>query len=176
MKYKPCRFCNQEVTKPNHAKWCDQNPNRQNAIKNLKKAQQKQADDTLGLYMYFTVDCDTCNKIFEVEEREKQFPKKDKYYCSRSCANSVGGTAKSNNLLKNGKLYYRTLGLKFHGKKCISCGYDKVIAIHHIDHDRTNNDKNNLVPLCPNCHALVHWKNGYKDEVLQKIKEFQTGG
>lgn len=36
----------------------------------------------------FKVSCAKCNKEFEVEENEKNFPKKDKYFCSRSCANS----------------------------------------------------------------------------------------
>lgn len=36
----------------------------------------------------FEVVCNKCNKKFNVEERSKLFPKKKKYYCSRSCANS----------------------------------------------------------------------------------------
>lgn len=40
--------------------------------------------------------------------------------------------------------------------KCQSCGYDKVLDLHHIDEDHTNNDPENHVILCPNCHALIH--------------------
>lgn len=40
--------------------------------------------------------------------------------------------------------------------KCQACGYDKVLDLHHIDEDRTNNDPENHVILCPNCHALIH--------------------
>ena len=36
----------------------------------------------------FNVLCNKCGKEFEIQEREKFFPMKDKYYCSRSCANS----------------------------------------------------------------------------------------
>lgn len=35
----------------------------------------------------FKVICSTCEKEFYVEEDENKFPKKKKYYCSRSCAN-----------------------------------------------------------------------------------------
>ena len=41
-----------------------------------------------GELKHFNVLCNKCNKEFDVEEREKIFPKKEKYYCSRSCANS----------------------------------------------------------------------------------------
>jgi 5-methylcytosine-specific restriction endonuclease McrA len=47
---------------------------------------------------------------------------------------------------------------------CARCGYDEfkcAVAIHHIDHNRQNNDKSNLLPLCMNCHMGVHnnlWK------------------
>jgi predicted HNH restriction endonuclease len=32
----------------------------------------------------------------------------------------------------------------------------KVLAVHHLDHDRNNNNVSNLVWLCFNCHFLVH--------------------
>lgn len=35
--------------------------------------------------------------------------------------------------------------------RCAICGGDKP-QIHHIDEDHSNNDINNLLPLCPNCH------------------------
>ena len=34
-------------------------------------------------------------KNFSVIEREKNHPEKDAYFCSRSCANSIGGKAKA---------------------------------------------------------------------------------
>ena len=37
---------------------------------------------------FFIVTCKKCGKQFEVLEEEKTFPKKEKYFCSRSCANS----------------------------------------------------------------------------------------
>lgn len=45
----------------------------------------------------------------------------------------------------------------------------------HIDHDRTHNDKDNLMWLCNNCHKKIHYKNGrkklWKKESQQKLKK-----
>lgn len=35
--------------------------------------------------------------------------------------------------------------------RCAICGEDRP-QIHHIDMNNENNDPNNLIPLCPNCH------------------------
>jgi hypothetical protein len=35
------------------------------------------------------------------------------------------------------------------------CG-QPFVKIHHIDGDRTNNDPDNLIPLCGNHHTIVH--------------------
>ncbi len=45
-------------------------------------------------------------------------------------------------------------------EKCFICGYNKtnIIEIHHVDKNHTNNDKSNLIGLCPNCHISLHRK------------------
>lgn len=37
-----------------------------------------------------------------------------------------------------------------------------LAQIHHIDEDPTNNKEENLILLCPNCHALADSKNTRK--------------
>ena len=44
-----------------------------------------------GTIKEFDVNCFVCNETFKVSERTNIFPSKDKYYCSRKCANSIGG-------------------------------------------------------------------------------------
>lgn len=69
-----------------------------------------------------------------------------------------------NQRTKAWKKYVGNAHIKIHlinerGHKCESCFLttwcDKLIPIelHHIDGDRTNNNKENLQLLCPNCHS-----------------------
>ena len=41
-------------------------------------------------------------------------------------------------------------------KRCVNCGFDKCIELHHLDGHTRNNDPKNLVGLCPNCHKMIH--------------------
>lgn len=69
----------------------------------------------------------------------------------------------------------RALCLEWHGFECKACNLnmgkkygplgDGVIHVHHLEpvsqmeKPRVLNPKTDLVPLCPNCHAIVHRKN-----------------
>lgn len=71
-----CLFCGSDVNN----KYCSiscQNKH-QSKIRNDKK---------YGVFKDFKVNCTTCGKEIIINEREKLFPKKEKYYCSRSCSN-----------------------------------------------------------------------------------------
>lgn len=42
--------------------------------------------------------------------------------------------------------------------KCWLCGFDKyLVDIHHIDRNKENNTKENLIAVCPNCHRGIHY-------------------
>ena len=44
-------------------------------------------------------------------------------------------------------------------EECEYCGYNKhpeILGVHHIDRDRNNNSKENLIVVCPMCHSLKH--------------------
>ncbi len=41
--------------------------------------------------------------------------------------------------------------LNEYNHRCAICGCDRP-QLHHIDEDPSNNDAENLIPLCPNCH------------------------
>ncbi len=94
------------------------------------------------------------------------------------------------------KLYYSTryersannrrLAIKYHGCKCMACGFDfektygeigkNFIEVHHIkplyskDQEVEVDPKTDLICLCPNCHRMVH---RYKNKVLSlnELKE-----
>lgn len=48
-----------------------------------------------GEFKIFKVTCSKCGQEIEVKEREKLHPQKEKYYCSRKCANSHTRTEES---------------------------------------------------------------------------------
>jgi len=62
-----------------------------NKNKDYKKQAQKQKEiyeNEFGKIKKFKVLCNNCKTYFFVYERESKFPIKEKYFCSRSCANT----------------------------------------------------------------------------------------
>tara|TARA_B110000858_G_C17356748_1_gene273467 strand:- start:91 stop:492 length:402 start_codon:yes stop_codon:yes gene_type:complete len=107
-------------------------------------------------------NCVKCDKEYIIEARVKTKRYKNSKYCSRSCANNRQEWW--NNNLKS----YRKIAFRTWPKECAICGFDKIVAVHHIDEDKKNNNVKNLIPLCPNHHEMVHSK--YANEILPKIK------
>lgn len=55
---------------------------------NCKVAREQKLDSMFGKVIEFNINCYKCQTTFSIFEREQQFPKKEKYYCSKKCANS----------------------------------------------------------------------------------------
>jgi hypothetical protein len=53
---------------------------------------------------------------------------------------------------------YVTKCFRFWPRRCAACAAVSRIEVHHIDRDPSNNDPVNLVPLCIDCHTVVHAK------------------
>lgn len=47
----------------------------------------------------------------------------------------------------------RDVVLKEFNHRCAVCGADRP-HLHHIDENPANNDPQNIIPLCPNCHLV----------------------
>jgi hypothetical protein len=49
------------------------------------------------------------------------------------------------------------------GNLCQECKTpsDTTLHVHHIDCNKLNNDTNNLISLCQNCHSIIHSTKGY---------------
>lgn len=146
----PCKICNQIFyVKPSHqklgwGKYC--------STICRSKAQLN------GI----NVICYICSKeIYRSKARQKK-SLSGKYFCSKSCQtkwrngyfigdkhpNWSGGTSVYRHILKkNGK-----------SPVCVKCGLndERILSVHHLDHDRQNNNISNLVWICLNCHFLVH--------------------
>lgn len=75
-------------------------------------------------------------------------------------------TKKGQNLLTRINVRPNKLTIK---QFCEVCGFHLCVNLHHIDEDRSNNSKENLILLCPNHHYLIHYggakienKNGFR--------------
>ena len=55
-------------------------------------------------------------------------------------------------------------------KKCILCDFDKIVDLHHLDHNKENNSRENSVGLCPNHHRMIHDVR-FRDDIASQIKE-----
>lgn len=165
-----CRFCKNKfdnlskANQANHSRWCPSNPKRNDWNKNQGILNK------FGNMKTFEVECEICLVVFEVKEREKLHPKREKYYCSRKCANSIGGKAKAEKTYSIETSSYGTICWKNHLKKCIVCGEEKIVAVHHNDGNHLNNNPENLIPLCPTHHQYVHSR--YKEEVQPIIDKY----
>lgn len=65
--------------------------------------------------------------------------------------------------------------IEVHHRCCICVEHRKVANIHHIDENHSNNNYDNLVALCAECHADLHTKSTMRtnitNEQVRKYKE-----
>jgi hypothetical protein len=107
-----CLYCGKPVIN----KYCDVSC--QNKHLNAEKAEKK-----FGKLKKFDVLCKKCGKEFEVEEREKLFPVKKNYYCSKGCANSRDHSEETKQKIKKSVIQtYSTFVKKPKINICVSCG------------------------------------------------------
>ena len=120
--------------------------------KEYKLKQALKIDRKFGELIQHTKQCERCGIefIFEGRKKTKQFL--NAKYCSRSCANN------RQQWWDNNATHYRTIAFKHWKQECAICGFDKIVAVHHIDENNKNNKPSNLIPLCPNHHEMVHSK------------------
>ena len=53
--------------------------------------------------------------------------------------------------------------------RCTICTSRKNLRVHHVDHNKKNSSRNNLVTLCVSCHMKVHYNMGYRGRFLQNL-------
>lgn len=70
---------------------------------------------------------------------------------------------------------YRDFAFKYYPHCCANCGWNEdknILQVHHIDENRKNNALDNLMILCPNCHAKLTTHYYILDENKKiKLKE-----
>ncbi len=58
---------------------------------------------------------------------------------------------------------------KKYNNKCVDCGSNDNLHIHHIDKNHENNSEDNLMLLCKNCHWKKH--SFAKAKILELLKD-----
>ncbi len=110
-----------------------------------------------------TYACFTCEKAVYRNKKDQVGSKSGKFFCSKSCQtiwrNATVHTGNRHGNWNGGGASYRTIliksGMVQICKKCHN-NDKRILAVHHKDKDRQNNDLSNLIWLCHNCHYLVH--------------------
>lgn len=126
---------------------------------------------------YFTGNiCHNCyrkyhwkQKLIACKRCGRMRPNQAKGYCS-GCYNSLFHieSVKANNYSKRYNVTYEKYNELT--SKCIICGFDKIVSLHHLDKSHENNSENNLVGLCPNCHAMIHHRD-YQNEIIEILRQ-----
>tara|TARA_Y100000034_G_C6802037_1_gene359814 strand:+ start:163 stop:660 length:498 start_codon:yes stop_codon:yes gene_type:complete len=106
--------------------------------------------------------CDFCDKKFK-RQKSKIKSKSGFYFCSRDCKDKAQRLGGIEAIMPN---HYGTAKVADYRKffesselVCNRCGYDEFessVDIHHIDANRENNNRDNLIPLCVCCHRALH--------------------
>jgi len=55
-------------------------------------------------------------------------------------------------------------------KRCVICSFNKIVDLHHLDHNSKNNTNENIVGLCPNHHKMIH-DFRFRREMRDLLKE-----
>lgn len=104
--------------------------------------------------------CQVCGaQIASIKSRNRKF-------CSNKCRLSVlGKLGRETSARKStwGEWANKRQAKRWfleHYQLCMKCGYNSILGIlelHHKDRNPKNNNKENLILLCPNCHSEEHW-------------------
>jgi len=117
--------------------------------------------------------CAKCSKEFYRNKSKKGSSKSGLFFCNRKCkdeAQKIGGLKQIMPSHYGTSTCYRTLCFKHHKKECVVCGEDKIVAVHHYDHNHNNNNIENLIPLCPTHHQYMHSR--HKDLIEKEVEEY----
>lgn len=134
------------------------------------RLQAEKNDRRFGAITEHQKVCVACNKPFVWVGREKTNDFRDAKFCCRGCSNSIGGKALSVLREKTGIAHYTTICRRYHAWRCVVCGEERIVAVHHLNEDHNDNRPENLVPLCPTHHQYAH--SPYRELVQPTIDAY----
>ena len=116
--------------------------------------------------------CAYCGKLFYKSESKVKQSKSGLLFCCREhkdLAQRIGSGKQFNTMRpshytnlddnQGGTINtYRSVAFRLYKHECAICGWNEdtdILQVHHIDENRKNNVADNLIILCPNCHAKL---------------------
>lgn len=178
-----CKFCNQErkskKSLTGHETFCKLNPNHkiQTTEKARQSAKKKSPCGWCG-HLYSKTNMTKHHKSCRmnpdfITKKSKKCPVCDVSFfgdaitCSYSCSNThfrhanEGGFKYKTDEQLTEQNRYRDLCFRYHEKKCVVCLEDKIVEVHHLNEDHSDNRPENLIPLCPTHHKYFHSRYKY---------------
>lgn len=119
------------------------------------------------------IKCFSCGKEAYKAPKDLNRSKSKNYFCSRQCSNLwIGTTISRENHpnWKGGQYSYKEAMKRIHKfPRCVLCTEPdkRILAVHHIDKNRKNNNIENLMWLCHNCHFLIHHYSRERNRLLK---------
>lgn len=115
-----------------------------------------------GILKQFKVKCKTCRKTFFIEERERKFPRKEKYFCSRSCANTRKHTEETKKKIsKSAKTSEKVLSANRSRERNL-----KIIVCRHCKKKFKVRFNSNPKYCCRNCYLKdPHKSKNFKKKI-----------
>ena len=113
----------------------------------------------------FCLNCNKpINKRYKYCSNECQKEYQQKMYIEKWKNNQVNGMRGEYQISS----YIKTYLFKKYNNKCARCGWGETnkytnnipLEIEHIDGNFKNNNEDNLILLCPNCHSLTSTYKG----------------
>lgn len=107
-------------------------------------------------YKRVTVPCGTCGQ--PVDAMPNALRRRGSAYCSPACGRAGRARKISAAARERPSQHWRDVAKRAYGDRCALCGFDTVVEVHHIQGRAKggSNHVRNLIPLCPNHHAMVH--------------------
>lgn len=124
--------------------------------------------------------CITCYKKLKWKPKEiicNKCNKKRNHHSKGMCKNCANKFLYYDSIKKHNYRKWHNLDLEVYRritKKCVICGFDAIVDLHHLDGDHANNSESNLIGLCPNHHKMAHMDE-FKDEIRKSIEEYKNG-
>jgi len=103
-------------------------------------------------------DCLHCQKPLERKTFNGRLEDRGVYSRRKFCDMTCAGAASQTETPALATL--RKRHLPHRGTTCQQCGSLRLVSLHHVDGDPSNNDTANVMTLCGACHTKWHWQHG----------------